>query len=178
MNGDTTRTTIALAAGVGLGAGLMYFLDPDRGSRRRTHARNQIVHTSHRLGDASRAQLHALRREQQLEEDRVVAERVRSMLGGVVSQAHALALDVSRGIVTLRGPILRDEVRRALKALKHVPGVRRVVSALEPYTGPHRPGLERDRGTPGRRIAAALVSVAGLGLMARAALSTPAGDLE
>jgi hypothetical protein len=165
----------------------MYFLDPDRGSRRRIHARNQIVHASHRLSDSSRAQLRALRRELVLDDDRVVAERVRSMLGHVVSHAHALALDVSRGVVTLSGPILRDEVRLALKALKHVPGVRRVVNALEPHPAPHRmPGLDRDsrlawmrdRGTPVRRIAAALVSAAGLGLMARAALRTQPADIE
>jgi len=42
----------ALAAGLGLGAGLMYYLDPDRGSRRRTHARNQLIHASHRVPEA------------------------------------------------------------------------------------------------------------------------------
>jgi hypothetical protein len=44
-----TRAQAAFAAAVGLGAGLMYYFDPERGSRRRTHARNQIVHASHRL---------------------------------------------------------------------------------------------------------------------------------
>ena len=42
----------ALAAGLGLGAGLMYYLDPERGSRRRTHARNQLIHASHRVPEA------------------------------------------------------------------------------------------------------------------------------
>jgi hypothetical protein len=45
------RATATIAAGLGLGAGLMYYLDPDRGSRRRTHARNQMRHASHRLRD-------------------------------------------------------------------------------------------------------------------------------
>lgn len=45
-----TRASGAFAAGLmGLGAGLMYFFDPDRGSRRRTHARNQVRHASHRV---------------------------------------------------------------------------------------------------------------------------------
>jgi hypothetical protein len=30
----------------------MYYLDPDRGSRRRTHARNQLIHASHRMPEA------------------------------------------------------------------------------------------------------------------------------
>jgi hypothetical protein len=49
----TRATSTAFAAGLGLGAGLMFFLDPDRGSRRRTHTRNQIAHASHRVQDAS-----------------------------------------------------------------------------------------------------------------------------
>ncbi|HET9268717.1 MAG TPA: hypothetical protein VFO31_11160, partial [Vicinamibacterales bacterium] len=46
------RATATFAAGLGLGAGLMYYLDPDRGSRRRTHARNQLIHASHRMPEA------------------------------------------------------------------------------------------------------------------------------
>jgi hypothetical protein len=30
----------------------MYYLDPERGSRRRTHARNQLIHASHRMPEA------------------------------------------------------------------------------------------------------------------------------
>ena len=181
------RATTTLAAGLGLGAGLMYFLDPDRGSRRRTHARNQLIHASHRLQDGTRAQLRSLQHAPEGEDDRVLAERVRSMLGHVVSHAHALALEVSRGVVTVSGPILRNEMRVALKALKRVPGVRRVVNALEPHPEPHRmPGLQRDRrlawagdhGINGRRIAAALAGVAGLGLAARAAMNARSHEIE
>ena len=57
-----TRATIsALAAGVGLGASLMYFFDAERGSRRRTHARNQVRHASHRLRGRTRAQMRSRR---------------------------------------------------------------------------------------------------------------------
>jgi hypothetical protein len=182
-----TRALAAVAAGVGVGAGLMYFLDPERGSRRRTHARNQLIHASHRLQDNARAQLQSLRRQQDDVDDAVLADRVRSMLGHVVSHAHALALDVSRGVVTVSGPILRNEIRRTIKALKHVPGVRRVVNALEAHPAPHRmPGLSGDRrlawagdrGSNGRRIAAALAGAAGLGLAARAAMNARSHEIE
>ena len=46
------RATTTLAAGLGLGAALMYYFDPDRGSRRRTHARNQLIQASHRVPEA------------------------------------------------------------------------------------------------------------------------------
>jgi hypothetical protein len=38
---------------LGLGAGLMYFLDPDRGRRRRTLVRDQMAHADNVLGDAA-----------------------------------------------------------------------------------------------------------------------------
>ena len=173
------RATAILAAGVGLGAGLMYYFDPHRGSRRRVHARNQVIHASHRVRDTARAQMRSLRGTAESVDDGVLAERVRSMLGHVVSHAHALVLDVSRGVVTVSGPILREEMRRAIQALKHVPGVRRVVNALEPHPAPRRmPGLQRDRrlawaadhGTGLKRMAAALAGVASIGLAARAAM--------
>src|SRR6185503_6847773 len=50
--GRMLRATATFAAGLGLGAGLMYYLDPDRGSRRRTHARNQLIHASNRVPEA------------------------------------------------------------------------------------------------------------------------------
>ncbi|HYH46747.1 MAG TPA: hypothetical protein VEG34_13765 [Thermoanaerobaculia bacterium] len=38
------RNPLTLLGGVGLGAGLMYFLDPDDGRRRRALARDKAVH--------------------------------------------------------------------------------------------------------------------------------------
>lgn len=189
-----TRATATLAAGVGVGAGLMYYFDPDRGSRRRTHLRNQMIHTSHQLRDVAGtrgrdlghrtagvvARLRALARRDEGVDDRVLAERARATLGRVVSHAHALAIDASRGVVTVSGPILRDEMRLALKTLTHVPGVRRVVNALEPHPAPRRiPALlgdrrlawARHRGGGAARMAAALAGVAGVGLAARAAMN-------
>jgi hypothetical protein len=164
----------------------MYFLDPDRGSRRRTHTRNQMVHVSNRMRDVARRQASALRHTHQEVDDSVLMERVRAMLAHAVPSASALALDVSRGVVTVSGPILRAEMRMAIKALKKVPGVRRVISALEPSAPPDRltwpseptSGWARGRGAA-PRVAAALASAAGIGLMARAAMQARARmDME
>ena len=57
---ETTRAVTALALGVSVGAGLTYFLDRDRGSRRRAHVRNQVLHASHRVRDTARVPLRQL----------------------------------------------------------------------------------------------------------------------
>jgi hypothetical protein len=181
-----TRTAGAFAAGLGLGAGLMYFLDPDRGGRRRTHARNQIIHASHAVGDNARAQLVALQRAADDVDDRALAERIRAILGHVVTHAHAVALEVSKGVVTVSGPVLREEIRRTITALRRVPGVRRVVNALEARPAPQRISAmshdarlawARDRITA-RRVATALAGAASLALVARAAMSGRSDEFE
>ena len=44
--------TIALLTGAGLGAGLMYFLDPRAGRQRRARVREKMIRLSHDIGDA------------------------------------------------------------------------------------------------------------------------------
>jgi|SRR5579884_240693 len=44
--------TIALLAGAGLGAGMMYFLDPKRGRQRRAQVREKMIRMSHQIQDA------------------------------------------------------------------------------------------------------------------------------
>src|SRR5688500_2164523 len=43
---------IRVMGGLGLGAALMYFLDPERGTRRRHLVRDQVVHAGRVAGDA------------------------------------------------------------------------------------------------------------------------------
>jgi hypothetical protein len=45
--------TVALLAGAGLGAGLMYLFDPDMGRRRRALARDKAVRLAHEAQDAA-----------------------------------------------------------------------------------------------------------------------------
>ena len=46
---------IAGIAGIGLGSGLMFFLDPDRGKQRRAAVRDQAKRTSRQVGRVARS---------------------------------------------------------------------------------------------------------------------------
>jgi hypothetical protein len=157
----------------------MYYLDPERGARRRTEARNQLVHASHVVRDNSRAQLQALWQAQDEIDDRTLAERARDILGRVATHAQALALEVSKGVITVSGPILRNEIRRTIKALQQIPGAQRVINALEPHTeSVEMRSMGRESRGHARRVATALIGVVSLGLVARAAMMASSRDFE
>ena len=139
----------AVLTGFGLGAGLMYFLDPERGRRRRALVRDKLAHTAnvssdavgttgrdltHRAGGAMARVRGTLRRG--TADDVVLVERVRAQLGRVVSHPHAVRVDGADGRVTLRGPILQAEVNQLIHAVERVPGVREVVNNLEEHKEP------------------------------------------
>src|SRR5438105_6119672 len=112
-------TTLTLIGGVGLGMGMMYLLDPDRGNRRRAMIRDTAARTVHQTGDAigttSRdlsnrtrgmvSEIASLFRGDETS-DEVLTSRVRSKLGRLVSHPHAIEVRVRDGHVTLSGPVL------------------------------------------------------------------------
>ena len=110
----TTHGREAFLTGLGVGAGLMFLLDPQGGRRRRARMRGLFQHG----GDGS---------------DAVLANRVRTALGRRASPPRAIDVDVVEGCVTLRGPILRDEVDGVLAVVRGVRGVRELVDELDPY---------------------------------------------
>ena len=136
----------AILTSLGIGAGLMYFMDPERGRRRRALVRDQIAHAAHLSVDcmgatgrdvAHRATGTVARVRGNWRsgpaDDVVLAERVRAKLGRFVSHPHAIHIDATDGCVTVRGPILKAEVKRLVRAIEHVRGVREVVNALEEH---------------------------------------------
>ncbi len=132
--------------GMGLGAGLMYIFDPDRGRRRRATARDAAHHLANAFDDAvgktardlsNRAQglvaeLNSVFLCEEADDD-VVAERIRSKLGRAVRHPHAIQVAVNQGRVTLSGQILAREVDQLLKRIWSVRGVTGVENRLEAH---------------------------------------------
>jgi hypothetical protein len=138
------------------GAGLMYLLDPDGGRGRRSRMRDQLVRAAHRTGDAvdatsrdvgnrARGVVAELRSRLVNVEvsDGVLHERVRARIGSVVGHAGAIEASVTEGCVTLRGPVLADDVDRLVRRVRSVPGVREVINQLDVHDEPGGvPGLQ------------------------------------
>lgn len=143
------RQQWTLLGGLGIGAGLMYLLDPERGHRRLGMARSKAAHLfgagGTALGRASRDLAHRsrglaaeagarlrLRLHPQAErvEDRVLEDRVRSKMGRFVSHPHAVEVLADDGEITLAGEILDSEAAGLLAAVRSVRGVRRIDDQL------------------------------------------------
>jgi hypothetical protein len=146
----------AVLTGLGLGASLMYLLDPERGRRRRALARDRIAHAARIGGDAieatgrdvvhrasgATARLRGIRH-REAADDHVLVERVRAKLGRLVSHPRAIDVEASDGVVTVRGQVLQAEVKRLIKKINRIPGVQEVVSELaEHKDAGHVPALQ------------------------------------
>jgi uncharacterized membrane protein len=135
---------LAMLGGMGLGAGIMYLLDPELGRRRRAHLRDQCISMWHETEDVVRVASRDLSQRSygvlaearslfsgDQPDDEVIANRVRSRIGRVVSHPHSIAITVRGGRVTLRGPILADEVNDLISCVSSVRGVTGVGNELE-----------------------------------------------
>jgi uncharacterized membrane protein len=149
-------TGTTLLSGAGLGAGLMYFLDPDRGKRRRALVRDQVLHLTTVCGDAMsktsrdvehhlqgwRAAARSVGAREQADDDILVA-RVRSRLGRIVPYAGSIQVSARDGRVTLSGPVLAQDLHRLTGAVNGVRGVRSVNNQLRPHERPEEiPALQ------------------------------------
>jgi BON domain len=147
---------VSAIGGVAAGLGLMYFLDPDQGRRRRALMKDQVVHAAYKTGDAmdatSRdianrargavAELRGRLRNEAVSDD-VLAERVRARVGAVVGHASAIHVDVQDGRVILSGPILAHDVDRLIRRVTAVRGAREVDNRLQVHAEPGNvPGLQ------------------------------------
>ncbi len=153
-----------LIGGAALGAGLMYFLDPGRGRRRRAHVRDKAIHFWKRSGDALDTTGRNLRdrivgltaearsvfgREEEEIDDRQLADRVRSRMGRIVSHPRAVDVTVHHGRVTLSGPILHNEADRLVATVSGIGGVKGVENRLEVHRERDIPALQGGGGRPG-----------------------------
>jgi hypothetical protein len=147
---------LTFGAGLGLGTGLMYLLDPDRGRRRRALLRDKGAWAVRKTGDCIEVTARDLRNRVQgithvhsssePVDDRIVAERVRSKLGRVVSHPGAIEVEAQDGKVTLSGPILVEEIPELLACVKDVRGVNQVINNLEAHEqADNHPALQGGR---------------------------------
>lgn len=154
------KRRLNFVSGLGLGAGLTYLFDPDAGHRRRALARDKVVHLINKTSDAidatSRDLQHrmfglvARTRSRLVREkvtDEVLAARVRSKIGMLVSYPHTIEVRVQDGCVTLTGPVFKDEVDRLLSTVSKIRGVTGIENKLEIQ--------KEEEGAPGRKRKAA-----------------------
>jgi hypothetical protein len=132
--------------GLAIGAGAMYFLDPDRGRRRRALVRDQWRGLSHLTGDffdkalrdaqnrfeGTLAEVAGMMHQEELSEE-VLVDRVRSKLGRYVSHPRAIEVSVHDGRVVLSGAILESELPGLMRAVRSVRGVRGVDNRTTPH---------------------------------------------
>lgn len=157
---------VGLIGAAGAGAGLMYLLDPDRGRRRRAEIRDKAKHINRVATDAAGktgrdlrnhfrgviAELESLVCREPVSDD-VLAARVRSKMGRVVSHPHAIEVKAQEGRVILSGPILSAEVLPLMDAVAGVQGVENIENLLELHETPGDiPALQGGKHRVGERF--------------------------
>lgn len=194
--GITTTAGAAAAAAAAIGAGLMFFLDPRSGRRRRAMLIDQLNRGQHEtlefarkfradaenrargLAHRSRAALH-----RETADGEILAERIRSALGRLTSHPGAIEVFCTEQVAHLRGDILSAEVPAVLTGVRNVRGVKDVVNQLRVHESAEAfptlqgrvetlavPAYEylQDNWAPAPRVLAGLI---GLGLIATGGLA-------
>jgi hypothetical protein len=137
----------------GLGAGLMFLLDPDRGPRRRALIRDKFTKVNNDVEDwvsgmakdlsnrvhGIRAELESKWRSDEAVTDEQLVARIRARLGHLVSHPRAIDVRVENGVLTISGPVLSHEAGRLLSGVSHVRGIRKVRAAAWPMVNGPRP---------------------------------------
>ncbi|HLN97535.1 MAG TPA: SRPBCC family protein [Pyrinomonadaceae bacterium] len=136
---------LSLMSAAGVGAGLMYLFDPDRGKRRRGLVQNKVTHLARVASDAGGktkrdirnhligafAEVESLFIEDQPPSDAVLEARVRSRLGRIVSHPGAVGVKAVDGLVILTGQILAAEAHPLLDSVIAIRGVKNIENDLE-----------------------------------------------
>ena len=161
----TTSKALKLLYAMGLGAGVMYMLDPNRGKRRRALARDQLLSLARQgqnsvadytqdLSHRTKGLLAQARANVPTEDvaDPVLENRVRAELGRLLSSLGPIAVTAHQGHVILRGPIHPDALDIVLTQVATVPGVTSVEDQLDPQPIPTAPHLRPDAGGLNRQM--------------------------
>jgi hypothetical protein len=134
----------------------MYMLDPSRGRTRRARVRDKAVSYYHSTEDVAgrtvrdvknraygvAATTRSMWKNEEVSDEKLLA-RIRSKLGRYVSHPSAIDVTASNGEVTLRGPVLRREASRFIRAVSGIPGVKGVRDELDVHdTAGTHPSLQ------------------------------------
>ena len=133
-----------LLTSVGLGAGLMYFLDPQYGTRRRALVRdkaNSWVNSMDNFLDGANEDMRnrtrgvlaemSARLSDQGAPDWILEERVRSNLGRLAGHARSIDIRADGGRILLSGPALRENADLIVKTAARTRGVHEVENQLQ-----------------------------------------------
>jgi hypothetical protein len=136
MRNRTKNLAAITLAAAGAGAGLMFLFDPNRGGRRRGFIGGKAVHVAKFMGRGFQRRSRDLgnraqgvvaetsaRMAQKTASDEVLADRVRSKMGRVLTHPRAIDVTAERGVVELRGAVLRSERQKAIRAAESIRGV-------------------------------------------------------
>jgi uncharacterized membrane protein len=151
---------------LGIGAGLMYLYDPDRGRRRRALLRDQatsLVNTSDDAMDKAVRDIQNRLRGTWAETramfsgdeapDWVIEERVRAELGRTSRHTGAIEVNSLAGRVALSGPILKTDVDRVVSNISKVRGVKEVENRMDIHeTADDIPALQGNPPYPESRL--------------------------
>lgn len=145
-----------LVTALALGAGAMYYLDPQQGRRRRALVGDKVDSLSHDARDYLDSQRkHASDRVRGMAarvrsrfssaqpSDQQLYGNVRSRLGRTVSYPHAVDTDVQEGRVLLKGDILERELNTLMAEIWSIRGVKSIDCQLSLHAEPgNAPGLQ------------------------------------
>ena len=132
--------------GAGIGAAVIFMMDPAVGGRRRALVRDKIAHAGRLTRDGLDATARDMRNRARgitartrgrlwngEVDDETLIERVRAKLGRVSSHPRAIDVLADDGVITLRGPILASELPNVMAATRSVRGVEDVVNHLHAH---------------------------------------------
>jgi hypothetical protein len=126
---------LSLFIGAGLGASLMFVLDPARGTRRRASMRGKTgeAHSgSEDIGNSlSGVGAEIWTRKLPPPTNSQLERQVRSELGHHIEHGWTIDVVADDGYVTLRGKVLQDELEDAVSTARDVQGVRKVWSEMQ-----------------------------------------------
>jgi uncharacterized membrane protein len=139
----------SLLWGAILGAGGMYFMDPQNGNRRKARLREQILRLQAKSDNAIEAAVSDLRQrassvlsdsveriESATNQSDQLAERVSARMNYLTPHPGAIRVHHEENKLVLEGDILSEDVRPLLDAISQIPGVQEVDNRLQIHSDP------------------------------------------